>query len=108
MPAPQCLELDYRKPTAQQVAARMSLVCQREGLQLNDATLKTLIEGAQGDLRLVLGQLQVRHKLACRGLRKVVSLIVLFCAGGHISRLCLFEKTVKRLLLWHACVAALI
>lgn len=55
----QCIELDFRKPTAQQIAARMATVCQREGLAVNDATLRTLIEGAQGDLRLVLGQLQV-------------------------------------------------
>jgi hypothetical protein len=34
-------------------------VCQNEGLAVNEATLRTLIEGGQGDLRLVLGQLQV-------------------------------------------------
>jgi DNA polymerase III delta prime subunit len=56
----QCLELDFRKPTTQQIASRMSVVCQRDGLAINDASLRTLIEGAQGDVRLVLGQLQVR------------------------------------------------
>lgn len=55
----QCIELDFRKPTAQQIAARMKDVCQNEGLAVNEATLRTLIEGGQGDLRLVLGQLQV-------------------------------------------------
>jgi DNA polymerase III gamma/tau subunit len=56
----QCLELDYRKPTWQQISSRMSHVCRQEGLAVNEATLRTLIEGAQGDLRLILGQLQVR------------------------------------------------
>jgi DNA polymerase III delta prime subunit len=55
----QCLELDYRKPQVQQIAQRLQFVCQQEGLTVNDATLRTLIEGAQGDIRLVLGHLQV-------------------------------------------------
>ncbi|WIA10344.1 hypothetical protein OEZ85_010536 [Tetradesmus obliquus] len=54
-----CLELDYRKPTWQQISSRMSHVCRQEGLAVNEATLRTLIEGAQGDLRLILGQLQM-------------------------------------------------
>jgi hypothetical protein len=37
----------------------MSHVARQEGLAVNEATLRTLIEGAQGDLRLILGQLQV-------------------------------------------------
>lgn len=55
----QTLELDFRKATAPQVAARMHMVCRNEGLAINDATLQALIAGAQGDIRLVLGQLQV-------------------------------------------------
>lgn len=55
----QCLELDFRKPTAQQVSARMMQVCKNEGLDINDATLQTLAQGSQCDIRLVLGQLQV-------------------------------------------------
>lgn len=55
----QCLELDFRKPTVDQVAARMAMVCRQEGLALNEATLRTLIQGGQNDIRLVLGQLQV-------------------------------------------------
>jgi hypothetical protein len=61
----QCLELDYRKPTWQQISARMSHVCRQEGLAVNEATLRTLIEGSQGDLRLILGQLQVRCGVWC-------------------------------------------
>lgn len=62
----QCLELDFRKPQSQQIAARMAMVCQQEGLDTNEATLRTLIEGGQGDLRLVLGQLQVSGRSADR------------------------------------------
>lgn len=54
------MELDYRKPTADQIGKRMQWVCQQEGLSINDATMRTLVEGAQGDLRLILGQLQVQ------------------------------------------------
>jgi replication factor C subunit 1 len=54
------LEMDFRKATAQQVAARMHMVCRNEGLAINDASLQALIDGANGDIRLVLGQLQVR------------------------------------------------
>ena len=61
----QCLELDFRRPTPQQIGARMALVCRNEGLAINEATLHTLIQGAQGDLRLVLGQLQVGVAAAC-------------------------------------------
>lgn len=38
----------------------MADVCRREGLSVNDATLRVMAESAQGDLRLILGQLQVR------------------------------------------------
>lgn len=55
----QCLELDYRRPTQQQVAKRMMGICGAEGLSLNEATMHALVEGANGDLRLILGQLQV-------------------------------------------------
>jgi hypothetical protein len=58
-PVQQTLELDFRKATWAQVSARMQMVCRTEGLAINDATLQTLVAGAQGDIRLVLGQLQV-------------------------------------------------
>lgn len=37
----------------------MMQVCKNEGLDINDATLQTLAQGGQCDIRLVLGQLQV-------------------------------------------------
>ncbi|KXZ52854.1 hypothetical protein GPECTOR_8g236 [Gonium pectorale] len=54
-----CLELEFRKPTVQQISKRMSEICQREGLQVNQATMDALVTGAGGDLRLILGQLQM-------------------------------------------------
>mmetsp|Transcript_687 Transcript_687/g.1994 ORF Transcript_687/g.1994 Transcript_687/m.1994 type:complete len:1093 (+) Transcript_687:367-3645(+) len=54
-----CMELEYRKPTAQQIGARMMAIAKQEGLQLTDATMRSLVEGANGDLRLILGQLQM-------------------------------------------------
>ena len=46
-----------RKPTKMQIANRMSYICRVEGLDVNDTTLQTLAEGANADIRLVLGQL---------------------------------------------------
>lgn len=53
------LELDYRKPTKQQISKRMLQICQKEGLQVNESTLEALVEGANSDIRLILGQLQM-------------------------------------------------
>lgn len=48
-----------RKPTRQQIAKRMAQICRAEGLQTNETTLEALAEGANADIRLVLGQLQM-------------------------------------------------
>jgi len=48
-----------RKPTRQQISKRMMQICQREGLQVNESTLEALVEGANSDIRLILGQLQM-------------------------------------------------
>lgn len=48
-----------RKPTAQQISKRMLDVARQEGLSVNEATMQALVEGANGDLRLILGQLQM-------------------------------------------------
>lgn len=37
----------------------MMQICQREGLQVNESTLEALVEGANSDIRLILGQLQM-------------------------------------------------
>lgn len=51
--------LDCRKPTRQQIAKRMMQICLKEGLQVNESTLEALVEGANADIRLILGQLQM-------------------------------------------------
>ncbi len=48
-----------RKPTRQQISKRMIQICQKEGLQVNESTLEALVEGANSDIRLILGQLQM-------------------------------------------------
>ncbi len=44
---------------ALQISKRMMVICGKEGLHVNDATMKALVESSNGDLRLILGQLQV-------------------------------------------------
>jgi len=55
-----CLELDFRKPTVQQISKRMLEICAKEGLTVNQATMDALVQSANGgDIRLILGQLQM-------------------------------------------------
>ncbi|CAL8468443.1 g7983 [Coccomyxa elongata] len=54
-----CLELDFRKPTSQQISKRLLQICQKEGLQVNESTLAALVESSNADIRLMLGQLQM-------------------------------------------------
>ena len=37
----------------------MLQICHKEGLQVNESTLEALVEGANSDIRLILGQLQM-------------------------------------------------
>ncbi len=48
-----------RKPTSQQITQRMLAIAAAEGLSLNNAAMTALVASANGDLRLVLGQLQM-------------------------------------------------
>nr|VDD58637.1 unnamed protein product [Brassica oleracea] len=52
------LPLNYRKPTKQQMAKRLAHVAKAEGLDVNDIALEELAERVNGDIRLVLNQLQ--------------------------------------------------
>ena len=55
-----CLELDFRKPTVQQISKRMMDIARAEGLSMNQATMDALVQSANGgDIRLLLGQLQM-------------------------------------------------
>jgi replication factor C subunit 1 len=42
-----------------QIVPRLRAICAKEGLQVSDAALQSLAEGANGDIRLILGQLQM-------------------------------------------------
>lgn len=53
-----CLPLNYRKPTKQQMAKRLTHVAKAEGLEVNDIALEELAERVNGDIRLALNQLQ--------------------------------------------------
>ncbi|KAI4372453.1 hypothetical protein MLD38_010681 [Melastoma candidum] len=53
-----CLPLNFRKPTKQQMAKRLSQVCKAEGLQVQETALETLAERVNGDIRMALNQLQ--------------------------------------------------
>ena len=46
-------------PTKDQITKRMLGICRAEGLAVNEATLNAVAEGANGDIRLILGQLQM-------------------------------------------------
>lgn len=55
-----CLELEFRKPTAQQISKRMLDIAAKEGLKMNQATMEALVHSANsGDIRMVLGNLQM-------------------------------------------------
>ena len=55
-----CMELDFRKPTVQQISKRMMEIARAEGLSINQATMDALVQSANGgDIRLILGQLQM-------------------------------------------------
>ena len=54
------IELDFAKPTAAMISKRLRMICQAEGLQMNDATMNAVIQNANGgDIRLILGTLQM-------------------------------------------------
>ena len=64
-----------RKPTAQQMVKRLLDVCAAEDLQVNGTTLETLYAAANGDIRLIMGQLQMirlRHRTLSYDDAKVV------------------------------------
>jgi replication factor C subunit 1 len=54
------MELDYRKPTVQQISKRLQTIAAAEGLEMNTATMEALVQSANGgDIRLILGQMQM-------------------------------------------------
>lgn len=54
-----CLELEFRRPDKRSIAKRMADICRGEGLTIGENSLEAIIEAANQDIRLVLGQLQM-------------------------------------------------
>ncbi|KAK2742791.1 hypothetical protein FQN57_005082, partial [Myotisia sp. PD_48] len=52
-----CFELPFRRPTAEQIRARLSTICYREGLKISPQVLDGLIEGTHADIRQVINML---------------------------------------------------
>ena len=50
-------ELPFRRPTADQIRARLSTICFREGLKIPPPVLDGLIEGTHADIRQVINML---------------------------------------------------
>ena len=50
-------ELPFRRPTADQIRARLSTICFREGLKIPPQVLDGLIEGTHADIRQVINML---------------------------------------------------
>ena len=53
------LELPYRRPMVSQINKRMLDICRAEGLTADKDTMDAFIQSAHGDIRLLLGQLQM-------------------------------------------------
>ncbi|XP_078433048.1 replication factor C1 [Wolffia australiana] len=53
-----CLLLNFRKPTKQQMAKRLSQIAVAEGIQANDIALEELADRVNGDMRMAINQLQ--------------------------------------------------
>ncbi|KNG84383.1 replication factor C subunit 1 [Aspergillus nomiae NRRL 13137] len=50
-------EVPFRRPTAEQIRARLSTICFREGLKIPPPVLDSLIEGTHADIRQVINML---------------------------------------------------
>lgn len=53
-----CSLYNFRKPTKQQMAKRLSQIANAEGLQVNEIALEELAERCNGDMRMAVNQLQ--------------------------------------------------
>ncbi|XP_078172068.1 replication factor C subunit 1-like isoform X3 [Carex rostrata] len=53
-----CMLLNFRKPTKQQMAKRLMLIANSEGLQVNEVALEELADRVNGDMRMAINQLQ--------------------------------------------------
>ena len=54
-----CIEMDYRRPTRVQMVKRLKEIAAKEGLRLEDNALDVMAEACNGDLRMVINQIQL-------------------------------------------------
>jgi replication factor C subunit 1 len=54
-----CLELNFQQPTKQQIFGRLSFIIKQENVEVSSDLLDNLIESCNGDIRLILNQLQL-------------------------------------------------
>jgi replication factor C subunit 1 len=52
-------ELSFRRPMVSQISKRMLDICRAEGLAADKDTMDAFIQSAHGDIRLILGELQM-------------------------------------------------
>ena len=52
-----CLDLSFRRPTAQQVESRIQLIASKEGLVLKPNVVAELVASTSGDIRQILNLL---------------------------------------------------
>ncbi|KAL2913819.1 DNA replication factor C complex subunit Rfc1 [Polyrhizophydium stewartii] len=52
-----CLDLRFRRPTAQQIEARLRVICGKERLELRPNVIGELVESASADIRQILNTL---------------------------------------------------
>jgi replication factor C subunit 1 len=88
-----CLELEFKRPMSVQTCKRMQEICAVEGIRVNDATMIALVDSANGDLRSILGRLQMVRLSRCSVLRydKVGGNVRDFEMGGFAASRALLD-----------------
>eukprot|EP00494_Astrolonche_serrata_P033455 UN33724 len=54
-----CIDLKFRKPTAQQCWPRIYEICRNEGIKLDENSLKKMCDGGNSDIRQIINTLQL-------------------------------------------------
>jgi len=55
-----CFELNFQRPTKQQILGRLYFIMKEENFDVHSDELDSVIESCNGDIRLILNQLQLR------------------------------------------------
>ncbi len=99
-----CLAINFRRLTPDTIASTLERICRAEGIKAEPETLKAIAEGAKGDLRSAINDLQT---MAMGRKRLTVNDVVLYRRDRETSifdvlRQLMYTKKVKeaRELLW--------